>query len=176
MKIIFVCTGNASRSAVAEVILKKMLADEGIKDVNVTSCGTNVPEGLQREEIMSRIAAEHGYTLTGSAVHMNARLLNSADLIIVMTEHHRWEVMQLLAETPDQQTQSPHNNSPVHDMRQQLTAPRYTPNIVLFNDYCFHEPTDLPDPHYQSEYVYRTCFSTIHKGCTEITRKFKSFR
>lgn len=57
MKILFVCTGNASRSAAAETVLKKMLADNGIEGVEVASCGTKVPEGLDREEVMCRIAA-----------------------------------------------------------------------------------------------------------------------
>lgn len=148
MKIVFVCTGNASRSAAAEVVLKKMLADNGIEGVEVASCGTKVPEGLDREDVMCRIAAEHGYQMGGKAIPMNEELLNPADLIIVMTEHHRDEVTRLL--------KYDHWN-----------------RIVRFNDYCFGEHTDLPDPHYQTEYVYRTCFDTIERGCAEIIKKLQ---
>lgn len=149
MKILFVCTGNASRSAAAEVVLKKMLIDNGIEGIEVTSCGTKVPDGLDREDIMCRIAAEHGYEMGGKAISMTEELLNSADLIIVMTEHHRNEVTRLLKYD--------------HWYR-----------IVRFNDYCFGEHTDLPDPHYQTEYVYRTCFDTIERGCREIIGKLKN--
>ena len=144
----FVCTGNASRSASAEVVLRKMLADNEINGIEVASCGTGVPEGLDREEVMCRIAAEHGYEMGGKAVPMSEELRNSSDLIIVMTERHREEVTRLL--------QYDNWN-----------------HIVLFNDYCFGEPTDLPDPHFQTEYVYRTCFDTIEKGCREIICKLK---
>ena len=144
----FVCTGNASRSASAEVVLRKMLADNEINGIEVASCGTGVPEGLDREEVMCRIAAEHGYEMDGKAVPMSEELLNSSDLIIVMTERHREEVTRLL--------QYDNWN-----------------HIVLFNDYCFGEPTDLPDPHFQTEYVYRTCFDTIEKGCREIICKLR---
>lgn len=146
MKILFVCTGNASRSAAAEVVLKKMLIDNGVTDVEVSSCGTKVPEGLDREEVMCRIAAEHGYEMGGKAVPMNEELLNSADLIIVMTEHHRNEVTRLLMYS-------------------------HWDRIAIFNDYCFGEKTDLPDPHYQTEHVYRKCFDNIERGCSEIIKK-----
>lgn len=147
MKILYICTGNASRSAAAEVVLKKMLADNGIEGIEVASCGTKVPEGLDREEMMCRIAAEHGYEMGGKAIPMTEELLNSADLIIVMTKHHRNEVTRLL--------KYDHWN-----------------RMVRFNDYCFGEPSDLPDPHYQTEYIYRTCFDTIERGCVEIIKKY----
>ncbi len=143
MKILFVCTGNASRSAAAEAVLKKLLADYNIVGVEVSSCGTGVPEGLDREEIMCWIAAEHGYEMGGKAVAMNEEMLNSADLIIVMTTRHRDKVTTML--------RYDHWN-----------------RIVRFNDYCFGEPSDLPDPHFQTEHVYRTCFERIEAGCKEI--------
>lgn len=145
MKILFVCTGNASRSAAAEIVLKKMISDNGIKGIEVASCGTKVPEGLDREDMMCRIAAEHGYEMGGKAIPMSEDLLISADLIIVMTERHRNEVTRML----------PYS---------------LWNRIIRFNDYCFGESTDLPDPHYQTEYVYRTCFDTIERGCTEIIK------
>lgn len=148
MKIVFVCTGNASRSAAAEVVLRKMLADNDIPGVEVASCGTDVPNGLDRETVMCRIAAEHGYEMGGNAIPMTEELLNSADLIIVMTERHREEVTRLLK----------YDN---------------WNRIVRFNDYCFGESKDLPDPHYQTDYVYRSCFDTLEGGCHEIVKKLK---
>lgn len=97
---------------------------------------------------MCRIAAEHGYVMGGKAIPMTEDILNSADLIIVMTEHHLNQVTSLLTY--------------VHWNR-----------IARFNDYCFGEPTDLQDPHYQTEYVYRNCFSKIELGFKEIINKLK---
>ena len=148
MKILFVCTGNASRSAAAEAIMKKLITDENLEGVEVSSCGTGVPDGLDREEIMCRIAAEHCYEMGGKAVAMNEELLNSADLIIVMTEWHHEKVTRLL--------RYDHWN-----------------RIVRFNDFCFGESSDLPDPHYQTEHVYRTCFDRVEAGCKEIIKKLK---
>ena len=149
LRVLFVCTGNACRSALAEVILRKMLNDYGISGVEVTSCGTKFYGELDRDDTMCRIAAEHGYKMGGKAVAMTEELLNLADRIIVMTEGHRNEVTRLL-------TYSHWNR------------------IVRFNDYCFGESSDLPDPHYQSEYVYRTCFDTIEYGCREIVAKLNN--
>ncbi len=148
MKIVFVCTGNASRSAVAEVILRKMIQETNLEYIEVSSCGTDVPYGQEREEIMCQIAAERGYSMGGKAVMMTAELLNTADHIIVMTRHHKTEVMRLL--------------DPLHWNR-----------IALFNDFCFGEFSDLPDPHYQSTQVYYTCFNIIEEGCREIVRKLE---
>lgn len=148
MKIVFVCTGNASRSAAAEAVLKKMIEENGIPGIEVASCGTKVPEGLAREDVMCRIAAEHGYAMGGLAVPASEAILNDADVVVVMTQHHRDQVTRIL---------------------------KYENwnRIVLFNDYCFGEDTDLPDPHYQSEHVYRNCFGTIERGCREIINKLK---
>ena len=145
----FVCTGNASRSAAAEAVLGKMIADNGIMGVEVASCGTKVPEGLDREEVMCRIACEHGYEMGGKAIAMTEEFLNSADLIVVMTEHHRNEVTRLLEYS------------------------RWD-RIVRFNDYCFGVAEDLRDPHFQTEHVYRTCFDAIERGCGEIIKKLQA--
>lgn len=149
MKIVFVCTGNASRSAAAEVVLGKMMTDNGIEGVEVSSCGTKVPKGLDREEVMCCIAAEHGYDMGGKAVPMSEEILNSADVIVVMTQHHREQVTRILT----------------YD---------HWERIVRFNDFCFGESTDLPDPHYQTEHVYRTCFNRIESGCKKIIEKLKA--
>lgn len=148
MKILFVCTGNACRSALAEVILRKMLNERSISEIEVASCGTKFYGELDRDATMRRIAAEYGYEMGGKVIAMSEELLNSADLIIVMTEHHRNEVTQLLKYS-------------------------HWDRIVRFNDYCFGDPSDLPDPHFQTEHIYRTCFNVIESGCREIIQKCK---
>lgn len=149
MKMAFVCTGNVCRSAAAEIILEKMNKDNGITNVGIASCGTKVPDGLALEEVMCRIAAEHSYAMGGMAVPAAEDILNDAGKVVVMTQHHSDQVTRILK----------YDN---------------WDRIVLFNDFCFGEKTDLPDPHYQSEHVYRTSFNTIERGCQEIIIKLKN--
>lgn len=148
MKIVFVCTGNACRSAAAEVVLRKMLVDNDIRGVEVASCGTAVPYGLKRDPVLCNIAKESGYEMGGYAIALSEDLLNSADLIIVMTKRQKDDVTRLLA----------------YD---------HWDRIVQFNEYCFGDKSDLQDPHYQTEYVYRTCFKSIENGCRVIVRKIE---
>lgn len=146
MRILFICTGNLCRSAAAEAVLKKMIEDKGISNICVASCGTEVSEGLERDQYMCSIAAEHGYDMGGKAIPMSETLLNSADLIIVMAERHKNELTALLDDD-------------------------HRDRVVRFNDYCFNEASDLPDPYFQTDYVYRTCFDKIERGCNEIIKK-----
>lgn len=44
MKILFVCHGNICRSVMAEMVLKQMLRERGIEDVDVDSCATSCEE------------------------------------------------------------------------------------------------------------------------------------
>lgn len=150
MRIVFVCTGNACRSAAAEVVLKKMLENNRITDVQVASCGTKVYGYLERDKVMCHIASEHGYAMGGTAIQATEELLNTADVVIVMTQYH-------------------------HDQVTRILKYENWNRIVHFNDYCFGEKTDLQDPHFQTEHVYRTCFETIERGCAEIYKKLRQW-
>ena len=116
MRIVFVCTGNASRSAAAEVVLRKMLADSGLRGVEVTSCGTGVPAGLEREAVMCRIAEEHGYEMGGEAVAMSAGMFADADLlgiplrIIVSPKNMKQGVVEVASRDKTLKTQIPLEN------------------------------------------------------------------
>lgn len=148
-RILFICTGNACRSATAEFVLKKMLKGKGIRDVEVYSAGTLDWGKHPRDPVMARIAGEYGYTLTGETTCMTSEILEEMDLILVMTSGHQEEVKRLLRQD-------------------------HWDRIHLFMEYCFGEDVPLQDPHYQSEHVYRETFSRIERGCGVIVGKIEN--
>lgn len=146
MHILFICTGNACRSAAAESVLRKQLSDAGIEDVTVSSAGTLEWGTNPRDAVMTRIAAEHGYMMEGTTSCMTREMLNAADLILVMTPEHRHEVTRM------------------------LDYNRWS-RVHLFMDYCFGKDGALIDPTYCSEVIYREVFTAIEMGCRVIVEK-----
>ena len=72
MRILFICTGNMTRSPLAEEVLKKKLKESGLKGVEVISAGTGATDGLDRDAMMLEVAA--------SGIE--------SDLILCMEPHH----------------------------------------------------------------------------------------
>ena len=139
MKILFVCTANICRSALAEAILKKMLKEKGLTDIEVTSAGVKNYDDEPLEETMVAIAREAGYDMDGFAHYIDDSLLD-ADLIICMEHYHLVE------------------------MQKRLPYARWG-CIHLFNKICFDERTNLIDPSGDTDYIYHYTFEKVRKGC-----------
>ncbi len=97
MHILFVCTGNTCRSPMAEELLRRALESRGLAgQVTVTSAGTGAWDGAPASEGAYLVGIEQGVDLSAHRARLLSReLVNSADLILVMSRHHAVRVAEL---------------------------------------------------------------------------------
>ena len=146
MKILFVCTANICRSALAEVILRKKLQEKGLTEVLVDSAGVDDYAGQPRDHKMSSYARKEKYDLGGESKFISQDQVDSADLIVCMEKYHVVEIQKRL----------PY---------------KHWGRIKLFNEICFGKQTNLIDPSGNTEYIYGITFQHIEEGCGTLARK-----
>ena len=147
MKILFVCSANICRSALCETVLGQKLRDTGITGVEVESAGVHDYTGEPRDHMMVAYARKAGSELGGTARQVTSPMLNSADLIICMERFHLVEIQRHLPYA--------HWN-----------------RIRLFNEICFGEKTNVPDPSGDTGYMYCHTLRHIEEGCGTLIQKF----
>ena len=150
MKILFVCTANICRSALAESVLRKKLRQKGLTDIFVDSAGVHDYAGEPYDSQMASLARRAGYDMEGYAKHVTPSMLENADIIICMEHFHMVEVQK------------------------RLPYAKWN-RIHLFNEICFNERTDLPDPSGDTNYMHQYVFDMIIKGCNTIVSHLLNF-
>jgi protein-tyrosine-phosphatase len=96
MNLLFVCSGNTCRSALAEALARKIAARRGIADLNVSSAGTNAWDNSPATDEALLVGMERGLDLTGHrARKLTPAIVAEADLIFVMTPGHLEPVKQM---------------------------------------------------------------------------------
>jgi protein-tyrosine-phosphatase len=96
--ILFVCTGNLCRSPMAEGLFKAQLAQAGLADWRVGSCGTWTSDGYPATTEGVRALAARGIDISRHrSRQVTEALLAQADLVLCMTRAH---VEALRAEFP----------------------------------------------------------------------------
>ena len=96
MNLLFVCTGNTCRSAMAEELARCMARQLELDDFDVNSAGTDADEGLPASYGACAVIAERGGDLFNhSAVQLTRGLIEDADLILTMGRSHKARVLQL---------------------------------------------------------------------------------
>ena len=148
-RILFICSGNMYRSAGAEFILRKKLADAGVDDWIVDSAGTLQLNHTTRPEAFGKILAEKGYDFGGVTKYVYEADAASADLILVMEPQHQYVLRAIV---PQSQWDK----------------------IQLFMMYCFGSRSVLTDPSsYFFDDLYRDTRDALERGCDVIVEKIQ---
>jgi protein-tyrosine-phosphatase len=96
MNLLFVCSGNTCRSALAEALARQIAARRGIEDLNVSSAGTNAWDTAPATDEALLVGMERGLDLTGHrARKLTSTIVSEADRIVVMTPGHLEPVKQM---------------------------------------------------------------------------------
>jgi len=94
-QIIFVCTGNICRSPMAEGILRAALSPRAAEFATVSSAGIAAAHNAPASEHSVTACRENGIDITGHrSSPLNAERIETADLILVMEEHHRLAILR----------------------------------------------------------------------------------
>jgi protein-tyrosine-phosphatase len=89
MRILFVCTGNTCRSAIAEAIARKVIIERGLGDVEIVSAGTSAWDGAPASDGALLVGMERALDLsTHRAQTLTRDLVRDADLVLAMGPHH----------------------------------------------------------------------------------------
>ena len=103
MKIMFICTGNICRSAMAEAMLKKMLKDKNIENIEVCSSGIYADTGdIPTENAIEVVQENYNIDLSHHrATNIKESQIEKMDLILCATLSHKMAVVQFYPELKD---------------------------------------------------------------------------
>jgi protein arginine phosphatase len=89
MRILFVCTGNTCRSAIAECLARKLIIERGLSDVEIQSAGTSAWDGAPASDGALLVGMERTLDLSQHRAQTLTRdLIRDADLVLAMGPHH----------------------------------------------------------------------------------------
>lgn len=99
--VLFVCSGNTCRSPMAEAITRALLAERGVRNVQVVSAGTGAAMGNAATAEAQQAVAVLGCDLSAHASQpLTEDLIERADYIFVMTQRHLETVRAIKPDAP----------------------------------------------------------------------------
>ena len=143
MNIMFICTGNICRSAMAHWLLVKKLEDLKREDIKVYSCGiyAQTGDGPTHEAIEVMKAYDVDLTKHRATAIKNSNI-REMDLILCATNSHKTLVLNMYSD---------------------LEGKVFTLKEYVGYNKEYHTKIDLDDPWGYGEDVYRFCASEINE-------------
>lgn len=150
MNIMFVCTGNICRSAMAHWLLLKKLNELKKEDIKVYSCGVHAENGETSPSEAINVMKQYGVDLTyHRAINIRNSNIREMDLILCATSSHKNSVLSIYPE---------------------IEGRVYTLKEYVGYNKKYHKKIDLDDPWGYGEDVYRFCASEINE-CLDLLLK-----
>ncbi|WP_071784220.1 low molecular weight protein arginine phosphatase [Paenibacillus antibioticophila] len=91
MRILFVCTGNTCRSPMAEGIMRKLVADRGLR-IEVRSAGVAASTGASMSRHAEAVLRDKGIVDKFASTQLHSEQVEWADLILTLTESHKQHI------------------------------------------------------------------------------------
>jgi len=89
-KILFVCTGNTCRSAMAQGLFQKMLSSRNLTGIEIRSAGTSAAEGTPPTALARQVARQQdGVDISEHRARpLSPEILEAADIVLTMSLSH----------------------------------------------------------------------------------------
>ena len=150
MKIMFICTGNICRSAMAHRLLEKKLKEQNRKDIEVYSCGIYAETGDGPTEEAIQVMKDMEVDITKHrATNIKKSNIQEMDIILCATNSHKNMVISMYPE---------------------LKEKTYTLKQYVKYNKENHDPIDISDPWGYGESIYRYCANEIDE-CLDMLLK-----
>lgn len=143
-RIVFVCTGNICRSAMAEHLLRHWARARGLA-LEVSSCGVAAESWYEVPAAARRVLAAEGVPAFEHKPRLAAReTLREADLILAMTEAHRLHLVDQF--------------------------PEFTGRTRLLRAQAGFGAQDVEDPMGRPEAVFAACLAVLKESLEALLR------
>jgi len=144
-RILFVCTGNICRSAMAEHLLRHWAAQRGLP-VEVRSCGIAAEGWYEVPEHARRLLAAEGVPAFEHKPKLLTRdQLRWADEVLVMADHHKEHIWELY--------------------------PEFTGKIRLLRAAAGFGDYDVADPMGKSYQIFSDCLGVLKESLESLLRQ-----
>lgn len=151
MKIMFICTGNICRSAMAEGIMKKIVEDKNI-DAKIYSCGIYAETGDYATYNAIEAAKQYDVDISSHrATNIRKSKIEEMDLILCATQSHKQSVIHL----------HPNLKEKVYTMKEYAELDKNGQDL------------DVKDPWGYDINVYNNCVIEIEKCLQETIKRLK---
>ena len=148
MKIMFICTGNICRSAMAEGIMRKLIKENNI-NAEVCSCGIYAETGDYATYNAVEAASEYGADISNHrATNIRDSKIEEMDIILCATISHKQSVLYMHPELKEK----------VFTMKEYAKLDKNGQDM------------DIKDPWGYDEFVYRKCASEIEECLEKIVK------